>query len=716
MTVSTTVSNVSYSANDDQTIFPYPFKIFADGDLLVILRNSTTGVETTQTLDSDYTVTNAGVETGGNVVFAVAPSSGNVVFIRRNIPATQLTDYVENDPFPAESHEDALDKLTMLVQQNTFDENRAILFPETEENAGLNNILPISSLRADKLFGFDSSGNVSFPSTTVTQLEAAVSSFVNATGNNATSILYDPESGTAQQRTVEDKLREVVSIKDFGAVGDGVTDDTAEVQAALDYATANSKTILVDGNFAVYSTVTTSTGNVMMYGTGAEVSKFTLYSGAGINFQQSVSFGFIRNIGFTDSEAFNVTSPHHTTPLLLVRRGFGFQIEGCTFNGKDNRRFGLKCGDNAAFWASRFVGNRFSYCDIGVQIGSTFDQTHDVFINNTVDHNKICGAVICGLEAGIVMSNSFEINEGKTGLAILSGAFGAAPISRNFVVQNNYAISNCGNVSGNIEASTFKIGETVPDTDFTTPGTDDFTSTQACQQFHVKYNFLGGTDQYYSMIVKGFRHFVIEGNITGRNAASSHDINLTGTNSNAIISGNFNQNAGNNSPVLNSGSGTFKTLFRLSDGEASLADDKSLTFESTGKLSSGALTLGDRSDDVAFGNKGVYKLIGFGGSANTYETIFDMAADELINAGIVEVLITLHQSNGNSGSVHRITLTGDLPGSAGDSYQITRDFDAPSAPVQATAFQFSGTEFQVQRNQNFTGTALIMGLNQPFSF
>ena len=118
MTVSSSTSSVSYSGNGATTGFSYTFKIFADSDLVVSLKNNTTGVSTTQTLTTDYTVSGAGSDSGGNVTFVTAPPSGNTVIIRRVLPYTQETDYTENDPFPAAAHEDALDKLTMLAPRS----------------------------------------------------------------------------------------------------------------------------------------------------------------------------------------------------------------------------------------------------------------------------------------------------------------------------------------------------------------------------------------------------------------------------------------------------------------------------------------------------------------------------------------------------------------------------------------------------------------------
>ena len=73
---------------------------------------------------------------------------------------TQSTDYIANDNFPAESHEIALDRLTLIVQDlKAIVDDRCIKFPLTDA-IGLTTELPNSVDRASETCKFDSSGNV----------------------------------------------------------------------------------------------------------------------------------------------------------------------------------------------------------------------------------------------------------------------------------------------------------------------------------------------------------------------------------------------------------------------------------------------------------------------------------------------------------------------------------------------------------------------------
>lgn len=116
MTVSTEVDHNDYTGNGVTTSFPYTFRIFKKSDLVVQVADLNENI-TDLVLDTDYTVTGAGGYTGGNVVLSSPLTNGYQISISRELPVTQDTDLRNQGKFFAEVHEDAFDKLTMLIQQ-----------------------------------------------------------------------------------------------------------------------------------------------------------------------------------------------------------------------------------------------------------------------------------------------------------------------------------------------------------------------------------------------------------------------------------------------------------------------------------------------------------------------------------------------------------------------------------------------------------------------
>jgi hypothetical protein len=159
MTVSSSTNRVSYAGNGSTTVFPYTYKIFDQDDLTVILR-AANGTETTKTITSDYTVSGVGNAGGGNVTMLTAPASGETLVILREQDLIQELDIVPNDPFPADSLEGALDKLTFMVQQHEETLGRTIKASRTNTITGAEFTI-LAADRANKVFAFDSAGDVS---------------------------------------------------------------------------------------------------------------------------------------------------------------------------------------------------------------------------------------------------------------------------------------------------------------------------------------------------------------------------------------------------------------------------------------------------------------------------------------------------------------------------------------------------------------------------
>jgi len=158
MTISTTTLLNSFSGNGSVVDFTYTYPINSASELLVIIKTDATGVETTKTLTSDYTVALAG-DSGGTVTMGTAPASGETLFLIRNTTKTQGTDLIENDPFSAEGLEDSFDNLQMQIQEVSNAVDRSFKVSKTN-SITTSEITTSAADRANKILSFDASGNL----------------------------------------------------------------------------------------------------------------------------------------------------------------------------------------------------------------------------------------------------------------------------------------------------------------------------------------------------------------------------------------------------------------------------------------------------------------------------------------------------------------------------------------------------------------------------
>lgn len=126
MTIASTQSKVLYAGNDSIRDFAIPFMFMRDEDIEVVL--SSGDMDTVQTITTDYQLSGAGEGTGGACTMTTPPATGEILVIRREPDMVQEVDYVENDCFPAATHEAALDKLTMICQSLAERLDRTITF------------------------------------------------------------------------------------------------------------------------------------------------------------------------------------------------------------------------------------------------------------------------------------------------------------------------------------------------------------------------------------------------------------------------------------------------------------------------------------------------------------------------------------------------------------------------------------------------------------
>jgi hypothetical protein len=158
-------------------------------------------------------------------------------------------------------------------------------------------------------------------------LSSSIEVMTNETGiinsGNATAISYTLTAPGAVAQTVQTKLEQYVSVKDFGAVGDGVTDDTAAIQSAIDYAAPLGKAVYFpSGVYRTTQTVGFTRSDAQQFGLHI-VGENNVYTeikadhSSGAVLALNRSFGSVSDIALTASTSRNTGAAGANYGLLM---------------------------------------------------------------------------------------------------------------------------------------------------------------------------------------------------------------------------------------------------------------------------------------------------------------------------------------------------------------------------------------------------------------
>ena len=429
MTVSSNLNHIEYAGDGATQTFAVPFYFLLNTDIGVIVSDSD-GNLTTLTYGVDYSATGAGNAGGGSVTLNTAYDSGDTILIFRDPAETQETKYYENGKFPARSHEAALDKLTMLIQRygwffDTLALKRPSFFSNYYDALGKR----LSNL-SDPTYDQDAVTR-KWALGEISKAVAASSIDMGTLANTSSDALGDALIGVKQPlpgsvpRTQHDKNMDIVSVKDFGATGDGITDDSNAIQLA-----ANSGVLYFPpGNYLVTQDITiNSTKDCVIKGSSRSDTSI-IYSGTGTLFTaifpNSIRFVEVSDIRILSTTLAKSTAFYFEWPEDfehgLVQRGSFFNV---SIRGVDEYENGFNScvhmhqGDNINFINCEFKGAGGSTtvtqdyntrCAIGVNITGRYSPVEYRF-SNCYFGSFYQGVKVEDTAEGIYISNSIFLN------------------------------------------------------------------------------------------------------------------------------------------------------------------------------------------------------------------------------------------------------------------------------------------------------------------
>ena len=424
MTVSSTTVKQSYSGNGSTSAFTYSFKINSINELKVIIRSST-GTETVKSISTHYNVSDTG--SGGTVTFTSGniPASGETVVLLRNTNLTQTTDYVENDPFPAESHEGALDKLTLQIQEVQEEVDRSIKLSETNTMTSTEFTVGATD-RASKILAFDSSGEISvtqelgtFRGNWAASTAYAIRDLVKDTSTNNIFIVTEAHTSSGSQPlTTNANSAKYTLIVDAASATTSATNAASSATAAANSATAAANSATTASTQA--SNASTSASTASTQATNASNSATAAATSA--------------------TNASNSASAAATSATAAAT----------SFDNFDDIFLGDKSSDPSA-------DNDGDALQTGALYFNTSDNTFRVYNGSAFqsttpsssDQTSINSAVSNATNINAVASNASNINAVASNASNINSVVSNAS-NINAVAGNNSNITTVGGISGNV--------------------------------------------------------------------------------------------------------------------------------------------------------------------------------------------------------------------------------------------------------------------------